>query len=75
MLCRRPTWMVLLSGKMKSLPQTPGYVPWPNSAPDSEAPTQLSLPSGVALFVAVAPALVVAALVEVVRVVPAPGTH
>ena len=33
--------MALIAGKVKSLPQRPGYFPCPNSAQDSETPNHL----------------------------------
>lgn len=63
---------------MNSLPQLPGYVPSPNSAPDSLLPSHLSLPLLGELVEDGALVLVALGLevVEVRSVVAAaPGTH
>lgn len=38
------TWMALLSGNVKSLPQVPGKIPSPNSPPASLEPKNLNFP-------------------------------
>ncbi len=77
----------VVEGKIKFVPQTPGYVPVPNSAPDSSTPSHLNFPVATAVAdVVVAVVLVdtavvledevVAVVVLVVRVVGAvPGIH
>jgi hypothetical protein len=40
----RRTWIDEVDGKVKSLPQVPGYVPEPNSAQDWLMPNHLNLP-------------------------------
>lgn len=60
--------MVLVSGKVNSVPHLPGKIPSPNSPPASLTPNHLNLPEVVAVVVVVAGGAV---LVEVTRVVAA----
>jgi len=59
--------MALLSGKMNSVPQRPGKMPLPNSAPDWLAPNHLNLPAGVLVGPGLGAAVVVGPLL--------PGWH
>jgi hypothetical protein len=73
------TWIDEVDGKVKSLPQVPGYVPCPNSAHDWLIPSHLSLPLAAAEVVVAGAVEVDVGFVEVVdvfRVVEsAPGRH
>lgn len=73
------TWIEAVDGKVKCLPQIPGYVGVPNSAQDWLMPNHLNLPLAGELLVvggAELVALGLAVVVDVFNVVDAsPGKH
>lgn len=73
------TWMAELDGKMKWVPQVPGYVSSPNSPPASLTPNHLNLPGATLDVVGEGPEVVevdkVVLAVVVVVVAAVPGKH